>query len=106
LPNKSKNSKEKKNIYILDAIILSKLQTKKKNSKEKKFWTPFTPSCRPAEVQTHSFFHFTPKVFPLTKELLPPSITSACRPPRSSSRRHRQIRATPAIYTTNSAPPY
>jgi hypothetical protein len=60
---------------------------KKKNSKEKKFWTPFTPSCRLAEVQTHSFFHFTPKVFPLTKELLPPSITSACRPPRSSSRR-------------------
>jgi hypothetical protein len=72
---------------ILDAIILSKLQTNEKNSKEKKFWTPFTPSCRPAEVQTHSFFHFTPKVFPLTKVLLPPSITSACRPPRSSSRR-------------------
>jgi hypothetical protein len=59
-----------------------------KIQKKKKFWTPlFSPSCRPAEVQTHSFFHFTPKVFPLTKELLPPSITSACRPPCSSSRR-------------------
>jgi hypothetical protein len=68
-------------------LAFSPMCRQKNNSKEKKFWTPFTPSCRPAEVQTHSFFHFTPKVFPLTKELLPPSITSACRPPRSSSRR-------------------
>jgi len=77
-----KSQKKKK---FLEAIVLSKLQTK--IQKKKKFWTPFSPSCRPAEVQTHSFFHITPKVFPLTKELLPPSITSACRPPRSSSRR-------------------
>jgi hypothetical protein len=65
-PNKSKNSKEK---------------NKKKNPGRHY-------SLQVADKKkTHSLFHFTPKVFPLTKELLPPSITSACRPPCSSSRR-------------------
>jgi hypothetical protein len=70
----------------VDAIILSKLQTKvpkKKNSGRHSLQVADLHKYKP----TLSFFHFTPKVFPLTKVLLPPSITSACRPPRNSSRR-------------------
>jgi hypothetical protein len=69
------------------SLSLSKQIEKFKRKKQKKNPGRHYSLQVADKKKTHSLFHFTPKVFPLTKELLPPSITSACRPLCSSSRR-------------------
>jgi hypothetical protein len=70
LPNKSKNSKEKNKKKILDAIILSKLQTKKK-FKRKKIMDAIHSKLQTCRSTNPLFLSFHPKSFPSHQRATP-----------------------------------